>query len=134
MTTAASATLPAQGTSTDQQSDPGAALLRLLTDVSCDLPQVDPGHVAAAALRGRNAGSDFAELRGLAMEAAASMIAEDPQYSKLAARLLAQEIADEAVGQGAVCFAASIAVGHAEGLIGDSTAPSWLNTPTRLTP
>ncbi len=122
MTIAASATLPAQGTSIDPQSDPGAALLRLLTDRSSDLPQADPGHVAAAALRGRNAGSDFAELRGLAMEAAASMIAEDPQYSKLAARLLAEEIADEAVGQGAVCFAASIAVGHAEGLIGDGTA------------
>ncbi len=124
MTTAASVTLPAQGSSSDPtaKSDPGAALLRLLTDRSSDLPQVDPGHVAAAALRGRNAGSDFAELRGLAVEAAASMIAEDPQYSKLAARLLAQEIADEAVGQGAVCFAASIAVGHAEGLIGAGTA------------
>ncbi|WP_035801460.1 ribonucleoside-diphosphate reductase subunit alpha [Kitasatospora mediocidica] len=116
--------MPAQGSSSDPtaKSDPGAALLRLLTDRSSDLPQVDPGHVAAAALRGRNAGSDFAELRGLAVEAAASMIAEDPQYSKLAARLLAQEIADEAVGQGAVCFAASIAVGHAEGLIGAGTA------------
>ncbi|WP_280723664.1 ribonucleoside-diphosphate reductase subunit alpha [Kitasatospora sp. MAA4] len=116
--------MPAQGSSSDPtaKSDPGAALLRLLTDRSSDLPQVDPGHVAAAALRGRNAGSDFAELRGLAVEAAASMIAEDPQYSKLAARLLAQEIADEAVGQGAVCFAASIAVGHAEGLIGSGTA------------
>ena len=124
MTTAASVTLPAQGSSSDPitKSDPGAALLRLLTDRSSDLPQVDPGHVAAAALRGRNAGSDFAELRGLAVEAAASMIAEDPQYSKLAARLLAQEIADEAIGQGALCFAASIAVGHAEGLIGASTA------------
>ncbi|WUS56940.1 ribonucleoside-diphosphate reductase subunit alpha [Kitasatospora herbaricolor] len=127
MTTAASVTLPAQGSSPAAPSDPtvsdpGGALLRLLTDRSIDLPQVDPGHVAAAALRGRHAGSDFAELRGLAVEAAASMIAEDPQYSKLAARLLALEIQDEAVGQGAVSFSASITVGHAEGLIGDTTA------------
>lgn len=50
------------------------------------------------------------------------MIAEDPQYSKLAARLLALEIVDEANSQGSVSFAASIAVGHAEGLIGDTTA------------
>ncbi|WP_344441011.1 ribonucleoside-diphosphate reductase subunit alpha [Kitasatospora nipponensis] len=116
--------MPAQGSSTASAvpSDPGAALLRLLTDLSCDLPQADPGHVAAAALRGRNAGSDFAELRALAVEASASMIAEDPQYSKLAARLLAREITDEAVGQGALSFSASIAVGHAEGLIGDGTA------------
>ena len=57
MTTAASATLPAQGTGsafTDPTvSDPGGALLRLLTDRSADLTEVDPGHVAAAALRGR---------------------------------------------------------------------------------
>lgn len=131
MTVAASVALPSQGSSPSlrpggapnaAESDPGAALLRMLTDRSTDLPQVDPGHVAAAALRGRHAGSDFAELRGLAVEAAASMIAEDPQYSKLAARLLALEISDEAVGQGAVSFSASIAVGHAEGLIGDTTA------------
>ncbi|TQF03511.1 ribonucleoside-diphosphate reductase subunit alpha [Kitasatospora acidiphila] len=122
MTVAASVALPSQGLADAAQSDPGAELLRLLTDRSADLPQVDPGHVAAAALRGRHAGSDFAELRGLAVDAAASMIAEDPQYSKLAARLLAQEITDEAVSQGAVSFAASIAVGHAEGLIGDTTA------------
>ncbi|MFE9422931.1 ribonucleoside-diphosphate reductase subunit alpha [Kitasatospora sp. NPDC006697] len=121
MTVAASVALPSQGLA-DSPSDPGADLLRLLTDRSADLPQVDPGHVAAAALRGRHAGSDFAELRGLAVDAAASMIAEDPQYSKLAARLLAREIEDEAVSQGAVSFAASVAVGHAEGLIGDTTA------------
>ncbi|MGW2548487.1 ribonucleoside-diphosphate reductase subunit alpha, partial [Kitasatospora sp. NPDC001574] len=96
--------MPAQGSSSAPAdrtvSDPGGALLRVLTDRSVDLPQVDPGHVAAAALRGRNAGSDFAELRGLAIDAAASMIAEDPQYSKLAARLLALEIVDEAATQG----------------------------------
>jgi ribonucleoside-diphosphate reductase alpha chain len=122
LTVAASVALPSQGLADAAQSDPGAELLRLLTDRSADLPQVDPGHVAAAALRGRHAGSDFAELRGLAVDAAASMIAEDPQYSKLAARLLAQEIADEAASQGVVSFATSIAVGHAEGLIGDATA------------
>ncbi|MFJ4676169.1 ribonucleoside-diphosphate reductase subunit alpha [Kitasatospora sp. NPDC088783] len=121
MTVAASVTLPSQG-SADAFTDPGAALLRLLTDRSTDLPQVDPGHVAAAALRGRHAGSDFAELRGLAVEAAASMIAEDPQYSKLAARLLALEIRDEAATQGVTSFSSSVAVGHAEGLIGDATA------------
>src|SRR5262249_54444018 len=63
-----------------------------------------------------------AELRGLAMEAAAALIAEDPQYSRLAARLLAEEVRKEAAGQGATCFAASVAVGHREGLIGDATA------------
>ena len=67
---------------------PGTALLRILTELTADLPDTDPGRVAAAALRGRNAGSDTAELRELATEAAAGLIAEDPQYSRLAARLL----------------------------------------------
>ncbi|MCD0482860.1 ribonucleoside-diphosphate reductase subunit alpha [Streptacidiphilus sp. ASG 303] len=97
-------------------------MLRVLTDCTADLPAVDPGRVAAAALRGRSAGSGFAELRSLAVEAAAALTAEDPGYSRLAARLLAREIADEAVGEGAVCFAASVAAGHREGLIGDTTA------------
>ncbi|WP_084728968.1 ribonucleoside-diphosphate reductase subunit alpha [Streptacidiphilus neutrinimicus] len=101
---------------------PGTALLVTLTERSTDLTAVDPGRVAAAALRGRSAKADYAELRGLAMEAAAALIAEDPQYSRLAARLLAEEIREEAAGQGATCFAASVAVGHREGLIGDATA------------
>ncbi|MEU3185354.1 ribonucleoside-diphosphate reductase subunit alpha [Streptomyces sp. NPDC006923] len=101
---------------------PGTALLRTLTELTADLPDTDPGRVAAAALRGRNARSDEAELRGLATEAAAGLISEDPAYSRLAARLLARAIADEAAGQGAVSFSASVAVGHREGLIADRTA------------
>lgn len=102
--------------------DPGAALLRTLVGLTGDLPGIDPGRIAAAALRGRSARADGAELRGLAMEAAASLIAEEPRHSRLAARLLALEITEEAASQGATGFAASVAVGHREGLIGDSTA------------
>ncbi|MFJ2092518.1 ribonucleoside-diphosphate reductase subunit alpha [Streptomyces sp. NPDC087901] len=101
---------------------PGTALLRTLTDLTADLPDTDPGRVAAAALRGRNARSDEAELRSLATEAAAGLISEDPAYSRLAARLLTRTIADEAAGQGATSFSASVAVGHREGLIADRTA------------
>ncbi|MGK5626881.1 ribonucleoside-diphosphate reductase subunit alpha [Streptomyces sp. URMC 123] len=107
----------------DRSADgPGTALLRTLTDLTADLPSTDPGRVAAAALRGRHAGSDEAELRSLATEAAAGLISEDPEYSRLAARLLSRAIADEAAGQGAVSFSASVAVGHREGLIADGTA------------
>ncbi|MBL1095830.1 ribonucleoside-diphosphate reductase subunit alpha [Streptomyces coffeae] len=100
---------------------PGTALLRTLTGLTADLPATDPGKVAAAALRGRHPGSDEAELRTLATEAAAGLIAEEPEYSRLAARLLALAITEEAAGQGAVSFSASVAVGHREGLIADST-------------
>ncbi|WP_328331281.1 ribonucleoside-diphosphate reductase subunit alpha [Streptomyces sp. NBC_00455] len=101
---------------------PGTVLLRTLTDLTADLTDTDPGKVAAAALRGRNAASDAAELRELATEAAAGLISEDPAYSRLAARLLTRTIADEAAGQGAVSFSSSVATGHREGLIADRTA------------
>ncbi|MFJ5589410.1 ribonucleoside-diphosphate reductase subunit alpha [Streptomyces noursei] len=104
------------------QDGPGVALLRTLTELTADLTATDPGKVAAAALRGRHPGSDEAELRALATEAAAGLIADEPQYSRLAARLLTLAIAEEAAGQGATSFAASIEVGHREGLIADVTA------------
>jgi ribonucleoside-diphosphate reductase alpha chain len=100
----------------------GTDLLRILTELTADLPDADPGRVAAAVLRGRSAGADEAELRMLAIESAAGLISEDPQYSRLAARLLTRAIADEAAGQGVTSFTTSIAVGHREGLIADGTA------------
>ncbi|MEU6087986.1 ribonucleoside-diphosphate reductase subunit alpha [Streptomyces sp. NPDC047085] len=101
---------------------PGAALLRTLTELTADLPDADPGRVAAAALRGRSARADEAELRELATEAAAGLISEDPAYSRLAARLLTLAIRAEAASQGVASFTESVAVGHREGLIADRTA------------
>ncbi|MGA5141770.1 ribonucleoside-diphosphate reductase subunit alpha [Streptomyces azureus] len=101
---------------------PGAALLRTLTELTADLPDADPGRVAAAALRGRSARADESELRELATEAAAGLISEDPAYSRLAARLLTIGIRAEAASQGVTCFTESVAVGHREGLIADRTA------------
>ncbi|MGV9242860.1 ribonucleoside-diphosphate reductase subunit alpha [Streptomyces sp. NPDC003710] len=101
---------------------PGAALLRTLTELTADLPDADPGRVAAAALRGRSAQADEAELRELATEAAAGLISEDPAYSRLAARLLTIGIRNEAASQGVTSFTESVAVGHREGLIADRTA------------
>ncbi|MGW4201531.1 ribonucleoside-diphosphate reductase subunit alpha [Streptomyces sp. NPDC004726] len=105
-----------------QVDGPGTALLRTLTELTADLPDTDPGRVAAAALRGRHAGSDAAELHQLATDAAAGLISEDPAYSRLAARLLTRTIAAEAASQGSVSFSASVAVGHTEGLIADRAA------------
>ncbi|MFJ4013795.1 ribonucleoside-diphosphate reductase subunit alpha [Streptomyces sp. NPDC090026] len=113
---------PADPVSETRNDGPGTALLRVLTDLTADLPDTDPGRVAAAALRGRHAGSDEAELRSLATEAAAGLISEDPAYSRLAARLLTLSIAEEAAREGSVSFSTSVAVGHREGLIADGTA------------
>jgi ribonucleoside-diphosphate reductase alpha chain len=101
---------------------PGTALLRILTELTADLPDADPGRVAAAALRGRSAQADEAELRELATEAAAGLISEDPAYSQVAARLLTVSIRAEAASQGVTSFTESVLVGHREGLIADRTA------------
>ncbi|MER6672475.1 ribonucleoside-diphosphate reductase subunit alpha [Streptomyces sp. NPDC000983] len=115
---------PADPASADlvQTDGPGTALLRTLTELTADLPDADPGRVAAAALRGRSARADEAELRELATEAAAGLISEDPAYSRLAARLLTLSVAAEAASQGVTSFTGSVAVGHREGLIADRTA------------
>lgn len=106
---------------TDEDA-PGTVLLRLLAELTADLPDADPGRVAAAALRGRSARADDTELRELATEAAAGLISEDPAYSRLAARLLTISIAAEAASQGVTSFTESVTVGHREGLIADRTA------------
>ncbi|MGW0140973.1 ribonucleoside-diphosphate reductase subunit alpha [Streptomyces calvus] len=114
---------PASAIDVTEESDgPGAALLRTLTELTADLPDADPGRVAAAALRGRSARADEAELRELATEAAAGLISEDPAYSRLAARLLTLSIRAEAASQGVTTFTGSVATGHREGLIADRTA------------
>ncbi|MEU9398264.1 ribonucleoside-diphosphate reductase subunit alpha [Streptomyces sp. SID4985] len=105
-----------------ENDGPGAVLLRTLTELTADLPDADPGRVAAAALRGRSARADEAELRELATEAAAGLISEDPAYSRLAARLLTLSVRAEAASQGVTSFTESVAVGHREGLVADRTA------------
>ncbi|SDK91021.1 ribonucleoside-diphosphate reductase subunit alpha [Streptomyces indicus] len=111
-----------EASAAEAADQPGTALLRTLTELTADLPDADPGRVAAAALRGRSARADEAELRELATEAAAGLIAEDPAYSRLAARLLTRTIADEAASQGVRTFTQSVSTGHREGLIADRTA------------
>ncbi|MCX4995833.1 ribonucleoside-diphosphate reductase subunit alpha [Streptomyces longwoodensis] len=113
---------PAPAQTQPEDDGPGAALLRTLTELTADLPDADPGRVAAAALRGRSARADEAELRELATEAAAGLISEDPDYSRLAARLLTLTVRAEAASQGVTSFTGSVATGHREGLIADRTA------------
>lgn len=52
----------------------------------------------------------------------AELISEEPAYFRLAARLLAGYIDKEVRNQGVASFSQSVALGHAEGLIGDETA------------
>lgn len=97
-------------------------IVRAVDRVSGDLEDVDPMRVATHTISGLYDGATTAELDRLSIQTAAEMISEEPQYSRLAARLLAGYIDKEVRNQGVASFSQSIALGHAEGLIGDETA------------
>ncbi|TFV78467.1 ribonucleoside-diphosphate reductase subunit alpha [Blastococcus sp. CT_GayMR19] len=87
-----------------------------------DLSSVDPLRVATRTISGLYDGATSAELDRLSIQTAAEMTGEEPEYSRLAARLLANYVRKEVTGQGIASFSQSVALGHAEGLIGDETA------------
>jgi ribonucleoside-diphosphate reductase alpha chain len=87
-----------------------------------DLADVDPLRVATRTISGLYDGATTAELDRLSIQTAAEMIGEEPQYSRLAARLLAAYIDKEVRNQGVASFSQAVALGHAEGVIGDETA------------
>jgi len=97
-------------------------IVRAVDRVSADLVDVDPMRVATRTISGLYDGATTAELDRLSIQTAAEMIGEEPQYSRLAARLLSGYVDKEVRNQGVASFSQSVALGHAEGLIGEATA------------
>ncbi|MCW2539417.1 MAG: ribonucleoside-diphosphate reductase, alpha subunit [Frankiales bacterium] len=85
--------------------------------------------MATKTISGLYDGATTAELDRLSIRTSAEMITEEPQYSRLAARLLASNVEKEVRGQGIASFSQAIGLGHAEGLIGDETAVHALHIP-----
>src|SRR5579884_1998604 len=83
------------------------------------LTHVDPMRVASRTIGGLYNGATTKELDSMSVQTAASLIAEEPEYSKLAARLLMSMIAKEVAGQNIYSFSQSIEIGHREGLISE---------------
>ena len=80
---------------------------------------VDPMRVATRTISALADGATTRELDDLSIRTAAGLIVEEPNYSKLASRLLATVIDKEVRNQNIPWFSESIAVGHAEGLVSD---------------
>ncbi len=97
-------------------------IVRAVERCSTGLADVDPLRVATKTISGLYDGATTAELDRLAIQTAAEMTGEEPQYSRLAARLLAAYIGKEVRGQGIASFSQAVNLGHAEGVIGDETA------------
>lgn len=84
----------------------------------CDgITEIDPLRVATKAISGLYDGATTRELDNLCIQTASLLIAEDPQYSKLAARLLNTYIDEEVRNQKIKSFYESIRRGYEEGLI-----------------
>src|SRR5580658_10858507 len=97
-------------------------IVRAVERCADGLPDVDPLRIATKTISGLYDGATTAELDRLSIQTAAEMTGEEPQYSRLAARLLAAYIDKEVRGQGIASFSQAVSLGHAEGLIGNETA------------
>lgn len=81
------------------------------------LHAVDPMRVATRTISGLYNGATTQELDELSIRTAALLIGEEPEYGRLAARLLANFIAKEVSGQEIHAFSQSVGRGHEVGLI-----------------
>ncbi len=97
-------------------------IVRAVERCADDLDAVDPLRVATKTISGLYDGATSAELDRLSIQTAAELVTEEPEYSRLAARLLAAYIDKEVRGQQIASFSQSVATGHREGLINDVTA------------
>ncbi len=71
--------------------------------------------VATRTISGLVDGATTEELDELSIRTAAGLISEEPNYSRLAARLLATVIDKEVQNQDIYSFSQSVAAGHARG-------------------
>ena len=85
------------------------------------LSQVDPLRVATKAISGLYDGASTKDLDNLCISTASLLIGEEPEYSRLAGRLLALYIDEEVRAQKVRSFWDAIQMGHASQLISDST-------------
>ena len=92
-------------------------IVRAVSRSCAGLPEVDAMRVATKTISGLYDGATTSELDRLSIQTAASLITEEPQYGRLAARLLAAYIAKEVANQEIHAFSASIANGHRLGLV-----------------
>jgi ribonucleoside-diphosphate reductase alpha chain len=96
-------------------------IVERVTGCCYGIAHVDPLRVATKAISGLYDGATTKELDNLCIQTASLLIGEDPEYSRLAARLLAIYIDEEVRSQKIQSFADSITWGFNSGLIGEST-------------
>ena len=86
------------------------------------LPDVDALRVATKTISGLYDGATTRELDQLSIQTAAALIAEEPQYARLAGRLLSTFVDKEVRGQEIQSFSQSVAVATKLGIVGERLA------------
>ena len=94
-------------------------IVRAVQRCSDGLDDIDPMRVALKTIAGIYDGATTRELDELSIRTAAAFTADEPQYARLAARLLSAYIDKEVAGQGIHSFSQSISLGVEQGLIND---------------
>jgi ribonucleoside-diphosphate reductase alpha chain len=107
-------------------------IIKAVERCSVGLTSVDPMRVAIKTIGGLYDGATTKELDNLSIQTAAALIAEEPEYSRLAARLLASFIEKEVQSQNIFSFSQSIEIGHKEGLISEAAAEFVLANARKL--
>jgi ribonucleoside-diphosphate reductase alpha chain len=92
-------------------------IVRAVNRCCAGLSRVDALRVATKTISGLYDRATTSELDRLSIQTASSLIGEEPEYAKLAARLLATYIDKEVAGQSIHAFSQSIAEGYRLGLI-----------------
>ncbi len=97
-------------------------IVRAVQRCSDGLAHVDAIRIASKTIGGLYDGATTRELDAISIDTAASLMAEEPQYSKLAARLLLGTIIKEVGGQNLHSFSQSVEHGYAQGVVSPATA------------
>ena len=97
-------------------------IVRAVQRSSYGLRHVDAIRVASKTIGGLYDGATTRELDAISIDTAASLIAEEPQYSRLAARLLLATIVKEVSALNLHSFSQAIAYGHQEGVVSRAAA------------
>ena len=97
-------------------------IVRAVERCCVGLTHVDAMRVASKTIGGLYDGATTRELDAISIDTAAALIAEEPQYSRLAARLLLGTIVKEVGGQNLHSFSQAVAYGHQEGVVSAASA------------
>lgn len=98
-------------------------IVRAVEGCAHGVERVDPLRVATRTISGLCDGATTVELDALSIQTAAALTAEEPNYAKLAARLLGAVIDKEVRNQGITTFSQSVDVGHTLDLVAE---PTWV--------